>query len=93
MAIIKYNSSKVNQSATKIDEDINKLRELISRTDGILEEIKNSWTGSAATSYYNKVLEKRNALVKIADVLATLPDNLRNIATVMESTEGNIANK
>lgn len=93
MANIRFNSAKVGQIAGKIDTDITKLNDNLAKLDAILEEVRAAWSGAAATSYYKKAVEKRNGITKVANVLGTLPDNLRNIARVMESAEGDLANR
>lgn len=93
MANIRFNSAKVNQIASKIDGDVTTLKDNLAKLDTILEEVRAAWSGADATSYYTKAVEKRNGITKVANVLATLPDNLRNIAKVMETAEGDLANR
>ena len=93
MANMRFNSSKINQIASKIDGNVATLQENLTKLDAILEEVKTAGSGAAANSFYTKAIEKRTAIVDVAKVLGTLPDNLRSIAKVIDAAEGDLANR
>lgn len=86
--MIELNFRQANAQADALDEQATQLRTLAnSQLDGIMQQLRGSWTGDAANAYLDKCAQMRQQILTSVNQLTNNADALRKAARRLYNAE------
>ncbi|BAR04897.1 hypothetical protein A200_00325 [Parascardovia denticolens IPLA 20019] len=90
---IRITPDQMRSRAGEYRNEANKIQDVISKMDSLLNQLQSEWEGQSAQAYAQKFAELRPGFVKAEDLTNDIAKSLDATAQSLESTDQNIASQ
>ena len=87
MATIRVTSTELNNASQEFLRAGTNIKNLTNNMLNIVQELSSTWSGEAATAYYNKLKSTETGMNRMYDKIVKSSTNLSEMATVYENAE------
>lgn len=91
MGQIRITPDDMRSRASEYRTEGNKLEDIISTMDTLLENLQGEWEGAASESYASRYAELKPGFQKARDLIEEIATSLETVATTMEDTDSSIS--
>ena len=90
---IRITPDQMRSRANEYRTEAEKVQEVISKMDNLLNALQGEWEGSASESYAARYQELKPGFVKAQQLITEIATSLDSTARIVEETDQNIANQ
>lgn len=90
---IRITPDQMRSRANEYRGEADKVNEVISRMDSLLQALQGEWEGSASESYASRYQELKPGFVKAEELIREIASALDATASIVEETDASIANQ
>lgn len=88
---IRMTPATMRERATSYHNESENLQGIISRMDGLLEQLQTEWEGAASSSYAEKYAQLKPGFEEARDLIQDISDALNKTADIVEETDNSIS--
>ncbi|BAR07443.1 Virulence factor esxA [Scardovia inopinata] len=90
---IRITPDQMRSRAGEYRGEANKVQEVISKMDSLLNQLQSEWEGQSSQAYSQRFAELRPGFVKAEDLINEIARSLDTTAQSLESTDQSIASQ
>ena len=88
---IRITPEQMRERSTQYRNEAEKVGEVISRMDTLLDTLQGEWEGAASRSYSERYAELKPGFIKAQELINDIASSLDATAQIIEETDINIA--
>ena len=90
---IRITPDQMRQRANDYRREADTVNGVISKMDGLLQQLQSEWEGSASESYATRYQELKPGFMKAEELIREIAAALDSTARIVEETDSEIANQ